>query len=54
VHHHPLSSTLVTPTGGLPRCDSVYEGLLSLPLHPGLSDAEQEHVISSLDQVLHR
>jgi dTDP-4-amino-4,6-dideoxygalactose transaminase len=48
VHHHPVSRDIELPSGGLPVCDEVYAGLLSLPLHPGMSEADQDRVVDSL------
>lgn len=49
VHHHPRFADL---SGEFPNADSAYERLLTLPLFPLLSDAEQDHVVSSLSDVL--
>jgi perosamine synthetase len=43
VHHFPYFRGLLG-SPRLPVADRVFEGLLSLPLHPGLSDADVEHV----------
>lgn len=50
VHHQPLYADAATTP--LPITDAVYEGLLSLPLHPTLSDDDQDRVISLLRGVL--
>jgi dTDP-4-amino-4,6-dideoxygalactose transaminase len=34
--------------GDLPVCDDLYEQLISLPIHPGLSDADQRFVADTL------
>ena len=36
----------------LPGAESLYESLLTLPLHPGLSDADVRHVCASLQRAL--
>jgi perosamine synthetase len=46
LHHHPLFSR---PDGwSLPATDRVYEGLLSLPLHPELEESQQDRVVEAL------
>jgi perosamine synthetase len=52
VHHHPVSRDIELPAGGLPVCDEVYAGLLSLPIHPSLSEADQDRVVDSLRRIL--
>ena len=47
LHHHP-SFADVARVGQLDRTDEAYAQLLSLPLHPGLTDADQDRVISHL------
>ena len=37
------------PDGGLPACDAVYEGLLSLPMFPDLGDDDVRHGIEDGD-----
>ncbi|MCU1358528.1 MAG: putative aminotransferase [Acidimicrobiales bacterium] len=46
IHHHPL----MAPYGpfDLPQTDRAYEQLLSLPLYPGLTAADQDRVIDVL------
>lgn len=52
VHHHPISADLGLAPGALPVCDRVYERLISLPMFPGLTDAEQDRVIEVLEGLL--
>lgn len=52
VHHHPLSADIELPDGGLPACDAVYEGLLSLPMFPDLRDDDVSHVAEQLRRSL--
>ena len=33
------------PPSGFPNTEAVYDGLLSLPIYPGLTDGEQDHVV---------
>ncbi len=52
VHHHPVSRDITLPPDGLPACDEVYAGLLSLPLHPGMTEPDQDRVVASLQRNL--
>ena len=52
IHHHPVSAHMGLVIGDLPVCDSLYDGLLSLPVHPGLSELEQREVVSALESCL--
>lgn len=54
VHHHPIGAGDRRPVEGLPVCDAVYAGLLSLPLHPSLTDAQQDRVVAALERALGR
>ena len=46
IHHHPV----MAPYGpfDLPNTDAAYDRLLSIPLYPGLTPADQDHVIAVL------
>jgi perosamine synthetase len=48
VHHHPLSADIGLKPGDLPVCDAVYDELISLPMFPSLSDADQDRVVQTL------
>jgi UDP-4-amino-4,6-dideoxy-N-acetyl-beta-L-altrosamine transaminase len=52
IHHHPLSADIELPDGGLPACDTVYEGLLSLPMFPDLGDDDVRRVAEQVRRVL--
>ena len=52
VHHHPVSQDIGLRPGDLPICDSVYDQILSLPIHPTLKDAEQDYVVKILTELL--
>ena len=52
VHHHSVSADITLPDGGLPICDSVYEGLISIPIYPGLSRSDQETVVRELTRAV--
>jgi dTDP-4-amino-4,6-dideoxygalactose transaminase len=51
IHHH---SAFGGPArrSDLPETDAAYEGLLSLPLYPDLTDADQDAVVTALKEVL--
>ena len=48
IHHHPVSADIELPANGLPACDSLYEGLLSLPMFPALTDDDVRHVATQV------
>ncbi len=50
IHHQPAFARWAP--GPLPAADDAHRGLLSLPLHPDLSDADQDRVIEALRDVL--
>lgn len=52
VHHHPASADVGLKPGDLPFCDAAYERLLSIPLHPTLTEAQQDYVVDSLKREL--
>ena len=52
VHHHPISSGDRIPLAGLPACDALYDQLLTLPVHPGLTDEQVDEVVETLMKVI--
>ena len=52
VHHHPVSSDIGLAPGDLPVCDALYERLISLPIHPSLTESNQDYVIDCLRRLL--
>ena len=48
IHHHPVSADIGMKPGDLPVCDRVYDGLLSLPMFPGLTDDDVETVVEAV------
>lgn len=52
VHHHTVSADIEVPPGGFPVTEAVYDGLISLPVFPDLTDAEQDEVVATLTRVL--
>lgn len=51
IHHHPVYADVEI---SLPNTDAAYDGILSLPVFPDLTDAQQTHVIESLERALDR
>ena len=47
VHRHPISTDLHNLDAEFPETDKVYKGLLSLPIHPGLTDAQLSEIVSA-------
>jgi len=52
IHHHPVSSDCLIPPGGLPVCDEIYGGILSLPIFPSLSDSQVHETIDACRRVV--
>jgi dTDP-4-amino-4,6-dideoxygalactose transaminase len=52
VHWHPAFADLGYRRGSCPVAESFYAQQLSLPLYPGLSDADQDRVIDALAAAL--
>ena len=52
VHHHTVSHDISLPPDGLPVCERVYSGLISLPMFPLLSDAQQVRVVTELERII--
>ena len=48
VHHHPISHDISQGSADLPVCESVYERLISLPIHPTLTNEDQDFVVKTL------
>ncbi len=48
VHHHPIMREHLDSSLSVPIADSVYSRILSLPLHPRLSESDQDTVVSVL------
>lgn len=51
IHHHPAFAA-DGRAEQLPATEAAYAGLLSLPLFPALTDAEQDQVVAALEDVL--
>lgn len=52
IHHHPISSDIGLAKGDLPNCDATYEKIISLPIHPMLSDSDVKQVVETLARVM--
>lgn len=52
VHTQPYYQRLGFKRGDFPQAEAYYEEAISLPLYPGLSDAEQDLVIQALTEAL--
>ncbi|MET8231540.1 aminotransferase class I/II-fold pyridoxal phosphate-dependent enzyme [Micromonospora sp. NPDC005298] len=52
VHWHPAFADLGYRRGSCPVAESFYSQQLSLPLYPGLSDADQDRVVDALTAAL--
>ena len=49
VHHHPSTESIRHAPPGLEITESVYSLVLSLPLHPQLTQSEQDQVVFALE-----
>ena len=52
IYRHPLIARLGVTPDQFPETEHVYAGLLSLPLHAGLSDDDQDRVVDALRAAL--
>jgi dTDP-4-amino-4,6-dideoxygalactose transaminase len=52
VHTHPYFKAMGFAVGDFPEAERYYAGAISLPLYPGLSEADQAHVISTMRAAL--
>lgn len=52
IHHHPISKDLRQGALDLPVCEDVYQRLISLPIHPALTDEDQDFVVKTLLSLL--
>lgn len=52
VHHHPSTMGIKQVPHGLAISESVYGQILSLPLHPGLTDVQQSQVVEALIELI--
>lgn len=52
IYRHPLYADLGLDPADFPETERAYAGLLSLPLHPGLTDDQQDQVVAALTRAL--
>jgi UDP-4-amino-4,6-dideoxy-N-acetyl-beta-L-altrosamine transaminase len=52
IYKHPLYADTGVSAADFPETEHAYEGLLSLPLHPGLTESDQDHVVEVLTRCL--
>jgi UDP-4-amino-4,6-dideoxy-N-acetyl-beta-L-altrosamine transaminase len=52
VHHHTVSGDVDIPAEGFPHADQAYAGLISLPIYPDLTEADQDRVVAALKAAL--
>lgn len=52
MYRHPLYAPYADGPGSFPATEAAYAGLLSLPMFPALSDAQQDFVVQSLRDVV--
>jgi perosamine synthetase len=52
VHHHPVSADVGAKPGDFAVCDGIYAGLISLPMHPGLTNADLQCATAALRESL--
>ena len=52
IYRHPLFASFGVAPSDYPETERAYDGLLSLPMYPGLSDAQQDRVVETLARVL--
>jgi UDP-4-amino-4,6-dideoxy-N-acetyl-beta-L-altrosamine transaminase len=52
VHTQPYYRRLGFKAGDFPESESYYADAISLPMYPGLTEAQQDHVITSLKLIL--
>jgi dTDP-4-amino-4,6-dideoxygalactose transaminase len=48
IYRHPLFARLGFAPADFPEAEQAYDALLSLPLHPGLTESEQDRVVAAL------
>ena len=54
VYLHPYYQQLGYKKGLCPKAELLYESIITLPLYPGLSDADAEYVIDSVRSVIRK
>ncbi|MBI4061536.1 MAG: UDP-4-amino-4,6-dideoxy-N-acetyl-beta-L-altrosamine transaminase [Elusimicrobia bacterium] len=52
VYRHPFYEKLGYPRGLCPKAESLYERIISLPMYPTLTPAQQDEVVAALRRIL--
>ena len=52
IYRHPLFAPIGAAPSDFPETERAYDGLLSLPMYPGLTDAQQVRVAETLATAL--
>ena len=52
VHHHPVWNAGRIEPGVFAHADFVYQGIISLPIYPGLTDGGQDQIVTTLEELL--
>ena len=52
IYAHSISTDIGKSAADYPNCATAYEGLISMPIYPDLTDDEQDHVVATLASVL--
>ena len=52
VYWMPYYQRMGYPKGLCPNAERLYEGLVTLPLFPGMKDSDQEDVVAAVKKVL--
>lgn len=52
VHFHPYYQNLGYQRGICPNAEYLYERIITLPLHPMMSDEDQKNVVSAVEKVI--
>ncbi|KUO59851.1 MAG: UDP-4-amino-4,6-dideoxy-N-acetyl-beta-L-altrosamine transaminase [Gracilibacter sp. BRH_c7a] len=53
VYYHPYYRELGYPTGLCPQTEKIYQGIITLPLFPAMTEQDLEDVIRALKKVIH-
>jgi dTDP-4-amino-4,6-dideoxygalactose transaminase len=52
IYAHTISTDIGKSSADYPNCATVYEGLISMPIYPDLTDDEQDFVVATLQSAL--
>lgn len=52
IHHHPVYADLGFGPADLPATEAAYAGLISLPIHPSLTDGDVDRVVAALAELV--